>query len=163
SAAMVDCASVIGVDDYQDAIAEMCKCNDQLEFLGSDCVETLSGRLDGASESTRQNWLNRFADQSCAECNHTLECYYAPPTCGTTTCSSSKECCGYEDRTGYCFEGQCVREDKGCLALGKPCAAANQCCGSEANASPALAECSAIFVDSGEQPNCKEYCGTAPG
>jgi len=159
------CASVLGVDDYRDAVADMCKCNEQLSFLGSvqDCQNTMSKRLDGASEETRAKWLVEFAEEDCATCNRALRCFYTPPTCSTGSCGSSEECCGAGDGTGYCLAGTCYRQPKDCLHTGEPCDAVDQCCGSEAS----VATCDNAFgmgrvclenCAAGGAPNCPGCC-----
>jgi uncharacterized membrane protein len=150
------CASVIGVDEYSDAVADMCKCNEQLSFLGSvqDCQTTISRRLDGASEETRAKWLQEFADEDCSACNRALRCFYTPPTCSTGSCGSSEECCGAADGSGYCLDGTCFKEPKNCRATGQGCDNVDQCCGSEAG----VARCEDQF---GTGRVCIENC--APG
>jgi hypothetical protein len=148
------CAAVIGVDEYSDAVADMCKCNEQLSFLGSvqDCQTTISRRLDGASEETRAKWLQEFAEEDCSTCNRALRCFYTAPTCSTGSCGSSEECCGAGDGSGYCLGGTCYRQAKECVPTGEPCDNADQCCGAEAG----LASCDERF---GSGRACVENCG----
>jgi hypothetical protein len=147
------CAAVLGVDDYRDAVAEVCKC-EQLSFLGSvqDCQATLTRRLDGASEETRAKWLAKFADDDCATCNKSLRCFYTAPTCSVGSCGNSEECCGANNGTGYCSNGNCFKEPEDCLPTGAPCESADECCGSE---QPGIAACDNRF---GGQLRCAESC-----
>jgi hypothetical protein len=142
------CASVLGVDETFDAVAAMCQCNEQLKFLGkrAACEALISQRVDGASEETRQEWLEYFAKRECDECANVLDCYYRTPACSTGACTDSEECCGNRDGTGYCLLGECRRQAPGCKTTNQPCQTPDDCCGSEAG----LADC---FFG-----NCVENC-----
>lgn len=154
------CASVLGVDATDDAVAAMCQCNERLTFLGSraQCQELIAQRVDGASEETRQAWLERFADAECEQCANVLECYYQKPACNVGECSDSVECCGNDDGTGYCLQGLCRRKDPECKHTFEACASADECCGAEGG----LAECSfGVCVENcsfGDSENCKDCC-----
>ena len=147
------CASVLGVDDYRDAVSDICKC-EELSFLGSvqNCESTLTRRLDGASEETRAKWLARYADEECATCSKSKKCFYAAPTCSVGSCGDSAECCGANNGTGYCANGSCFREPEDCLPTGAVCGSADQCCGSE---QPGIASCDNRF---GPELRCAESC-----
>jgi hypothetical protein len=133
------CASVLGVDGAFDAVAAMCQCSDQLRFLGNAavCEDIISRRVDGASEETRRQWLERFAAKECEQCANVLDCYYQTPTCNTGQCSKSEECCGHDDGSGYCLQGTCRRKAPNCKPTNAPCETPDDCCGSES----VLAEC----------------------
>ena len=148
------CATVIGVDDYRDAVADICKC-EELSFLGSvqNCESTLTRRLDGASEETRAKWLARFAEDDCATCSKSKKCFYSAPTCSVGSCGDSAECCGANNGTGYCANGSCFKESQDCLPTGAPCTSVDECCGSEL---PDTATCE---DRPGDGPVCLETCG----
>jgi hypothetical protein len=154
------CASVLGVDGAFDAVAAMCQCSDQLQFLGNAavCEEIISRRVDGASEETRRQWLERFAAEECEECANVLDCYYQTPTCNTGQCTTSVECCGHDDGSGYCLQGTCRRKAPGCKPTNSGCKNPDECCGSESG----LAEC--FFgkcvenCSVGNAANCHDCC-----
>jgi len=90
---LASCTSVLGLDEYDDAIAELCKCDQQVGFV-VDCEATLSARLDGVSEPTREDWLQYFAEHCAGTCQQALACYDQPGTCSTLACAENAECCG---------------------------------------------------------------------
>lgn len=160
------CVAVLGLDDYGPFAEGMCKCDEALGFL-DDCEETLTRRLEGASQETRQKWLERFHDKKCVECQHALECYYTSPTCvrDGKPCKEHDECCGFDDDGGWCSpEGQCVRPADGCVPIGGPCSEPTQCCGSEGG----VADCGEVsgelicfnYCDPSDDIHCPNCCST---
>lgn len=100
-ATSLNCAGVLGLDDYASAIDELCKCDTELGFL-SDCRAKLEGRLSSVSEPTRQEWLEFYGANCAGACLKALECYDQPGTCATISCSSDNECCGGSKGEGSC-------------------------------------------------------------
>jgi hypothetical protein len=149
------CASVLDLNNHENAVAALCQCNEQLSFLGSRCEDVLTTRLEGASEQTRRQWLQTFTEEECSICENALECFYEPPTCGTNACDHSEECCGFEDGTGYCSDGGCVREAEDCKHSFDKCTSIADCCGSEV---AGLATCEPIGGEAGPGKLCIELC-----
>ena len=82
--AVSGCVAVLGLDAYEDAIAKLCRCDEQLGFLG-DCTTVLAARLDAVSPTTRTAWLQFFADSGCGDdCVNAYACYAQAGTCSTT-------------------------------------------------------------------------------
>ncbi len=109
---LANCVSVLGLDAYEDAISALCKCDQELPKLSGSCEETLRFRLDNASPTTRQQWLEYF-DQNCAgSCQNATQCFGQPGTCSQLACQSDEECCGYVDGIRGCDSaiqgGTCV-------------------------------------------------------
>ena len=95
------CSSVLGLDDYSNAIDQLCKCDTELDFL-ADCRARLSSRLSGVSEPTREKWLAFYSANCAGACLNARECYDQPGTCATIACSSDQECCGSFTGEGSC-------------------------------------------------------------
>jgi hypothetical protein len=91
---LAGCAAVLDLDDYQDAVDRLCRCDQQLDFL-PNCASLLSTRLDQASAATRSAWLDYFAGHCASGCEHAYDCFSQHPTCSErgTSCRDSLECC----------------------------------------------------------------------
>ena len=100
---VASCASVVGVDGYQDAAEVLCKCN-ELAFDG-DCTRNVQRALEAADPAVAQKWLTTFDKKNCGDsCGNALTCYNQPPVCRSKgkSCSKSTQCCGYVGGKGGC-------------------------------------------------------------
>jgi hypothetical protein len=92
---LASCVDALGLGDYQDAIAELCKCDVEVPQYADKCVEVLGGRLDSVSEPLRGKWLAYYAEHCAGSCEHAFACYQQPGTCSTVSCQEDRECCGW--------------------------------------------------------------------
>lgn len=94
----VACTSVLGLDDYQDAVEGLCKCNQHFRWT-DDCVGLVTTRLQSARSETRSGWLTYYAEHCAGTCDHAFECFQQPPTCAAQGfgCEADEECCGYAE------------------------------------------------------------------
>jgi hypothetical protein len=91
------CVGILDLDGYEDAVVELCKCNNASQIpaaLQGSCVEVLSSRLDSATESTRQRWLEYYAGNCAGSCENAYACYSQEGTCSKLSCTDGDECCG---------------------------------------------------------------------
>lgn len=109
------CVTALGVDGYQDAIVELCKCNVALDFLGDRCLNTLQMRITNASPEVRSAWLTFYDTHDCnavgsGQCLEAYACYAQAGTCSLTYCEEDQECCGYNnaDSPTQCQANECV-------------------------------------------------------
>jgi hypothetical protein len=96
------CVGILGLDEYEDAIAKLCKCNSPGQVpqsLPGDCEEILGGRLASATPETRESWLAFYADNCAGSCEHAQDCYLHEGTCSRKSCSDDEECCGADTGT----------------------------------------------------------------
>jgi hypothetical protein len=111
------CVGVLGLDDFQEAVVELCTCDEQLPQFDQSCVDTLTERLQAVSEPTRAEWLSFYADNCAGSCADALDCYLQDATCSQTDCNEARECCGFTetdankvicDRPDPSVPGQCA-------------------------------------------------------
>ena len=110
------CVDVLDLDSFQDAIVELCKCDEQVPQFDGNCGEVLGERLAAVSEATRATWLSYYADQCAGNCDNAFACYQQKATCSSISCAEAQECCGYSDTDnatarcviqGSATEGEC--------------------------------------------------------
>ena len=106
------CVDALGLTDYQDAVAKLCKCDVEVPQLDGRCSEVLGERLDSVSEPLRGDWLDYFAEHCADSCENAFACYQQPGTCSTVSCQEDRECCGFtEGGSVFCElsgdEGSC--------------------------------------------------------
>jgi hypothetical protein len=94
---LAGCVDALGLADYQDAIAELCKCDVEVPQSNGKCVEVLGQRLDSVSEPLRGQWLDYYAEHCAGSCEDAFDCYQQPGTCSTVSCHEDRECCNYVD------------------------------------------------------------------
>lgn len=131
------CVSVLDLDDYNDAIEALCKCDEDVPQFDGACVETLKGRLDGVSEGARGEWLAFYANTCDGACTAAFACFQHVGTCAQRSCSSDRECCGWEESSGKrCIEGSC--DD--CRTVGAECDDVGDCCALDATCDNGVCE-----------------------
>jgi len=103
------CTAVLGLDDYEAAVDQLCTCEEQLRFL-SGCREILAQRLAAATPQTRTAWLQFFSDNCADSCQRAYDCFVQPGTCASISCVADEECCGYPaSGAGICSDaGVCA-------------------------------------------------------
>ncbi|MBI4701251.1 MAG: hypothetical protein HY744_08850 [Deltaproteobacteria bacterium] len=107
AATVATCTGVLGLDDYRDAVAELCQCDTKLSFLGQDCARRLGERLASATAETRAAWLAYYAGNCAGSCERALGCYAQPGTCARGGCALAMECCGYGEGA-LCVQDKCT-------------------------------------------------------
>ncbi len=115
------CESVLDLEDYQNAVEELCKCDAVIPQHGGECQETLENRLDGVSEAARAEWLSFYADKCEGTCERAYDCFQRTGTCAKFSCVEDNECCGFDEGM-ECVNQQC------CGGEGAACAANADCC-----------------------------------
>lgn len=98
------CAKVLDLDDFQDAIAALCKCNLNVPQFGGSCEEVLTKRLDTVSPQARQAWLEYYAETCEGSCARAFDCYQQAATCSSNSCNEPAECCEFVDGVVGCEE-----------------------------------------------------------
>jgi hypothetical protein len=73
------CAAVIGVNDYRDAIAEICQC-EEIEAI-ADCTARGTQLLEKHPDDAKE-WIKDFSKDDCA-CKNAVLCISRPPFCAT--------------------------------------------------------------------------------
>jgi hypothetical protein len=125
------CASVLGVNAYHDAVAELCSCDDLAEY--HQCVDETTKRLNEDPEKAAA-WIADYGGGKCI----CAECVDREPICTDIggECSSSVPCCGHSRGEASC----CIDPTRG-----------NVCCES-------CATCSELFFPQGGmiRPVCVE-------
>lgn len=117
------CAQIVGVDDYKDAIAELC---DVCEAVAPECSPKLKESLDGATDDEVRAWLQGYSDHGCATADCELglaQCFYSAPglcVAAGQACEVSESCCGFE------FNGD-HRGGAGCCGGGSQGACCERC------------------------------------
>jgi hypothetical protein len=123
------CVSVLELDDYDDAIVELCKCDMDVPQLGGECVTMLRSRLDSVSEDARREWLRFYASECQGTCENAFACFQNVGTCAVVSCSEDRECCDYAEESGM----RCIAElCEPCRAEGASCSRDGECCGEDA-------------------------------
>jgi hypothetical protein len=95
------CAKVLDLDDFRDAIAELCRCNEgedqtRVPQHGDRCEDVLAGRLENVTPQAREAWLEFFVDNCQDSCENAYLCYQQDATCTRTNCTGDpRECCEY--------------------------------------------------------------------
>ena len=101
------CVSVLGLDEFSDAIQALCKCDEAVPQFDGDCVDVLTMRLDNVSEPTRAAWLAHYSENCAGGCGSAFACYQQPATCSKFTCGVAEECCGFSEGVTMCIDGEC--------------------------------------------------------
>jgi len=91
------CAQVLGLDDYTDAVDQLCRCDVDVPQFDGQCRDRLSARLDAVSPERRADWLSFFADRCADSCDDAFACYQQEATCSIDECRVDRECCGYAE------------------------------------------------------------------
>jgi len=93
------CASVIGIQDYEDAVDALCKCPALLEV--DDCKKVATERL-AKDAKKRASWIKGFSEDCL--CDKADECFDRSPTCTPNNgkCTSTTECCGNTEGKAAC-------------------------------------------------------------
>jgi hypothetical protein len=97
--ATLSCAGLLGIDDEQSDVArELCQCEEGKSFKGKSCEEHIAHRLEIATPSARQAWMQKFYDtcaKGCTGCWETM--FYTRPTCtdpdGACATDDCSDCC----------------------------------------------------------------------
>lgn len=102
------CTQVLGLEDYSDAVEQLCRCDVDVPQFDGQCREKLSGRLDAVSPERRAEWLHFFAERCADSCDGAFACYQQDATCTIDECTDDRECCGFDagvrcDTTGRCL------------------------------------------------------------
>lgn len=119
------CVAALDLDDFDDAVAALCKCDDDVPQLGGQCVEVLKNRLANVSEGSREKWLAYYAENCHGECMNAFACFQNVGTCAAVSCTEHAECCGYTaGGTTRCIEALCEQ----CRGEGTACTDASECC-----------------------------------
>jgi len=97
---------VLDLDGYQDAVDQLCRCDQQLGFLPA-CSDVLVARLAEASPAIRSKWLDYYAGHCASGCEHAYACFSQTPTCTARglSCRNPLECCSQENDAGA---GECL-------------------------------------------------------
>jgi hypothetical protein len=123
------CVGVLGLDDYNDAVAGLCLCDQQVPTFGGRCVEVLGERLDAVSEPTRAAWLSYYAEHCGDSCSDALSCYQQKATCSELGCGEARECCGYSEAPGASMTCDTSQGDGTCVACNSdPNSCGANCC-----------------------------------
>ncbi len=124
------CVSALELEDYDDAIEALCKCDADVPQLDGKCAEVLKSRLATVSEQSRAEWLAFYAETCHGECQNAYTCFQNVGTCASRSCSEHAECCGYTaDGALRCIEGQCET----CAPDGATCTDDERCCSGACN------------------------------
>ena len=119
------CVSVLALDDYDDAIVALCRCDADVPQFDGECVDVLKTRLDSVSEPTRKEWLTFYADQCAGGCTNAQTCFQNVGTCAQRSCTEHRECCDYSEEGGTrCIDAECAA----CRPLEAECTEDADCC-----------------------------------
>lgn len=91
------CTQVLGLDDYTDAVDQLCRCDVDVPQFDGACRDKLSARLDAVSPERRAAWLAFFVDNCANSCDAAFACYQHEATCTIDECTEDRECCGFDD------------------------------------------------------------------
>jgi len=98
------CATVLGLDGYEDAATALCGCPgfEKVEA----CAENAHARLSAATSAERQAWLAAYEAKQCGSlCESASVCYGEIPGCAGV--KPGCECCAWNDVVLTCTSGTC--------------------------------------------------------